>query len=110
MNNNYNIVITETPSGYYNFILKNDKSSLLFSENYTSRSGCNNGAESLKINAKKISNYTSLKNQTKYFFIVKAANGQILAQSKKYESESKLRNEIEKIILIFENNISIINE
>ncbi|MPS73155.1 MAG: hypothetical protein DI622_20900 [Chryseobacterium sp.] len=110
MNNNYNIVISETPSGYYNFILKDNRNSLLFSENYTSRSGCNNGAESLKVNAKKISNYVSLKSLSKYFFIVKAANGQILAQSKKYESESKLREEIEKIILIFEDNISIINK
>lgn len=110
MNNSYNIIITETPSGYYNFTLKNDINTLLSSENYTSRRGCNNGAISLKVNGKRASNYTSLNHSNKFIFVIKAGNGEILARSKKFDNEEILKKTISNVILIFENDIPIINK
>lgn len=105
------INVTQNKIGYFEFLLKNNRNqTLLSSENYTSKTGCINGANSLKINAQNKSNYVSIKNVSKYFFFIKAGNGQILAKSNKFDDKNLLKIEMEKIQSIFQNEEVIIKD
>lgn len=91
-------VIKQTSSGY-RFNLKADNGQvILTSEIYTSKSGCQNGIDSVKANAKEDSNYerkTSTNN--KYYFNLKAGNGQVIGTSEMYETASGRENGIESV-------------
>lgn len=91
-------VIKPISSGF-RFNLKADNGQvILTSETYTSRSGCQNGIDSVKANARFDSNYER-KNSTngKYYFNLKAGNGQVIGTSEMYESTSGRDNGIDSV-------------
>ncbi|MFT4017793.1 MAG: YegP family protein [Agriterribacter sp.] len=82
--------ITKRSNGEFQFNLKAGNGQvILTSEGYTSKAGCENGIESVKKNAPDDSKY-ELKSASngKYFFNLKASNGQVIGTSQMYESES----------------------
>lgn len=91
-------IVKQTSSGY-RFNLKADNGQvILTSETYTSKAGCLNGVDSVKSNARNDSNYdrrTSTNN--KYYFNLKASNGQIIGTSEMYETTSGRENGIDSV-------------
>ncbi|RYZ19958.1 MAG: DUF1508 domain-containing protein [Chitinophagaceae bacterium] len=81
-------VITKRTNGEFQFNLKADNSqTILTSEGYSTKAGCENGIASVKSNASDDSRYekkTSTNN--KYYFNLKASNGLIIGTSEMYES------------------------
>jgi uncharacterized protein YegP (UPF0339 family) len=91
-------VIKQTSSGY-RFNLKADNSQvILTSEIYTSKSGCQNGIDSVKANAKDDGNYErKTSSNDKYYFNLKAGNSQVVGTSEMYETTSGRENGIESV-------------
>jgi uncharacterized protein YegP (UPF0339 family) len=91
-------VIKQTNSGY-RFNLKADNGQIILtSETYASKAGCLNGVDSVKSNARYDSNYdrrTSSNN--KYYFNLKAGNGQVIGTSEMYETTSGRENGIDSV-------------
>lgn len=81
-------VISTRKNGEFQFNLKAANGQvILTSEGYSSESGCKNGIESVKKNAGSDERYDR-KSSTggKFYFNLKAANGQIIGSSEMYES------------------------
>lgn len=91
-------MIKQTNSGY-RFNLKADNGQIILtSETYASKAGCLNGVDSVKSNARYDSNYdrrTSSNN--KYYFNLKASNGQVIGTSEMYETTSGRENGIDSV-------------
>jgi len=83
-------VIKTGTNGQYYFSLKADNGQkILSSEGYTTKSACQNGIDSVKANAKDDSKYDKKTSTNgKYYFNLKASNGQIIGTSEMYESSS----------------------
>jgi uncharacterized protein YegP (UPF0339 family) len=92
-------VIKTATNGQYYFNLKvNNNQVILTSERYTTKAACNNGIESVKKNAKDDSNYDrKTSTNGKYYFNLKAANGQIIGTSEMYETIAGRDNGIESV-------------
>lgn len=86
-------------NGQYYFNLKADNGqTILTSEGYTSKTSCQNGVDSVKANAKADSNYDRRTSSNgKYYFNLKAQNGQIIGTSEMYETSSGRDNGIEAV-------------
>lgn len=82
---------------YFNLLATNGQV-ILSSEGYTSASGMNNGIESVKKNAPADGHYDreTAKNG-KFYFTLKATNGQVIGKSQMYESEAGRDNGIESV-------------
>jgi hypothetical protein len=91
--------VIQNGNGKYRFNLKADNHQvILTSESYTSKSGCENGIESVKINAPLDNHYARLVSKnSKFYFNLKAGNGEIIGTSEMYESESSRDNGIESV-------------
>jgi hypothetical protein len=85
--------------GEYRFRLKaSNGQTLLFSEGYSSKSGCMKGIESAIENSKVTERFETYEDKAgKYRFRLKAANNQIIGVSKVYEIKSKLQNGIKYV-------------
>jgi uncharacterized protein YegP (UPF0339 family) len=81
----------------YYFRFKSGGNQLLSSEGYTTKSGCQNGIESVKKNAPFDNRYDRKDSTEHYTFNLKAANGEIIARSTKIY---KMRSEREAAIEI----------
>ena len=81
-------VIKPGSGGQFYFSLKADNGQkILASEGYNSKSACTNGIDSVKNNAKDDSKYDKKESTNgKYYFNLKASNGQIIGTSEMYES------------------------
>ncbi|GAB3701877.1 YegP family protein [Spirosoma flavus] len=92
-------VISKRSNGEFQFNLKADNGQvILTSEGYSARSGCENGIESVRKNAPDDDNYNRKESSNgKYYFNLKAGNGQIIGSSQMYESASGRDNGIESI-------------
>lgn len=92
-------VIKTGTNGQYYFSLKADNGQkILASEGYTTKSACNNGIDSVKANAKDDSKYDKKTSTNgKYYFNLKATNGQIIGTSEMYESTAGRDNGIESV-------------
>jgi len=92
-------VITKRSNGEFQFNLKaGNGQTILTSEGYSAKSSCENGIESVKKNAQddtKFEKKTSTNG--KYYFSLKATNGQIIGSSEMYESASARDNGIESV-------------
>ncbi|WP_421939480.1 YegP family protein [Pedobacter sp.] len=92
-------VITKRSNGEFQFNLKaGNGQTILTSEGYSAKSSCENGIESVKKNAQddtKFEKKTSTNG--KYYFSLKATNGQIIGSSEMYESVSARDNGIESV-------------
>jgi hypothetical protein len=86
-------------AGEFRFRLKaSNGQTILASEGYKAKSGCNNGIESVKKNASNDSNYErKLTSSGKFMFNLKAANNQIIGTSELYETAASRDNGIESV-------------
>lgn len=80
----------KTEAGQFNFSLKNaDEKTLLKSEQYQSKASAQNGIESVRQNAPVDSRYELKTTESgKFYFNLKAANGQIVGTSVMYSDEA----------------------
>ncbi|HRE51911.1 MAG TPA: YegP family protein [Flavitalea sp.] len=85
--------------GQYYFNLKADNGQvILSSEGYTTTAARLNGIESVKANAKEDSRFERLTAANgKFYFNLKATNGQVIGKSQMYEAEAGRDNGIESV-------------
>lgn len=92
-------VITKRSNGEFQFNLKAvNGQNILSSEGYSSKANCENGIESVKKNSQddaKFDRKTS--SNGKYYFNLKATNGQIIGTSEMYEAEAGRDNGIDSV-------------
>lgn len=92
-------VITKSANGEFRFKLKaGNGEPILSSEGYSSKANCENGIASVKTNAV-IDDRYDLKTSSngKYYFNLKASNGQIIGTSEMYEGSSGRSGGIESV-------------
>lgn len=91
--------ITKRTNGEFQFNLKaNNGQIILTSEGYVTKANCQNGIDSVKNNSQddaKFDRKTSAND--KFFFNLKATNGQIIGSSQMYESAAGRDNGIESV-------------
>lgn len=87
-------LITKRSNGEYQFNLKADNGQIILSsEGYYSKLACENGIESVRKNSQDDSRYDrKTSSNGKYYFNLKAANGQIIGTSEMYETEGSREN------------------
>ncbi|MBE9466493.1 YegP family protein [Dyadobacter subterraneus] len=92
-------VITKRSNGEFQFNLKADNGQvILASEGYVAKSSCENGIESVRKNSPDDARYEKKTSSNgKFFFSLKATNGQIIGSSEMYESTSGRDNGIESV-------------
>lgn len=80
-------LITTRTNGEFQFVLKAGNGQvILSSEGYTSKAACENGVESVKTNSQVTTRFDRLESKNgKYYFNLKASNGQIIGTSQMYE-------------------------
>jgi len=92
-------IITKRTNGEFQFNLKAGNGQvILTSEGYTPKANCKNSIESVRKNSqddKKFDRNTS--KNGKFYFNLKATNGQIIGTSQMYESEKGCENGISSI-------------
>lgn len=72
---------------------------ILASEGYKDRSGATNGIESVKKNADLLARFEKkVSSNGKHYFVLKAANHQVIGNSEMYESESACENGIKSVM------------
>ncbi len=83
-------VVTTRKNGEFQFNLKAGNGQvILASEGYSSKTSCMNGIESVKKNSADESKFEKkVSSNGKFFFNLKATNGQIIGTSEMYESEA----------------------
>ena len=92
-------VISSRKNGAYHFNLKAGNGHvILSSESYKSKTACQNGIESVKKNAVNSARFEKISAPNgKFYFTLKASNGQVLGTSEMYETLSGLENGIESV-------------
>jgi uncharacterized protein YegP (UPF0339 family) len=92
-------VITKKSNGEFQFNLKAGNGQVILgSEGYTTKSACENGIESVKKNSQDDARFERLISKNdKYYFLLKASNGQSVGTSEMYESEAGRENGIESV-------------
>ena len=85
--------------GEFQFNLKaNNGQIILTSEGYTTKAACKNGIESVKKNSQDESKFEKKEAKNgKFYFNLKATNGQIIGTSEMYEAESSRDNGIASV-------------
>ena len=91
--------ITQNKIGEYLFSLyAGNGQEILYSEGYTTKAGCENAIESTRRNSSREDAFQKKTTSNgKYYFWLKAQNGQIMATSSYYESENQRDNGIELV-------------
>lgn len=92
-------VISKRTNGEFQFNLKADNNQvILTSEGYTTRAACDNGIESVRKNATDDARYERKRSTNdKYYFNLKATNGQVIGTSEMYESSAAMENGIASV-------------
>ncbi|MCE2821269.1 MAG: YegP family protein [Bacteroidota bacterium] len=92
-------VISQRTNGDYQFNLKATNGQvILASQGYASMASCENGIESVKTNATDDGRFERLTSSNgKFYFNLKAGNGQVIGSSEMYESEASRDNGIESV-------------
>jgi hypothetical protein len=92
-------VVTKRANGEFRFNLKaGNGQTILTSEGYSSKSAASNGIESVKTNSQDDSKFEKKESSNgKFYFSLKASNGQIIGGSEMYESASGRDNGIESV-------------
>ncbi len=92
-------VITKRANGEFQFNLKAGNGQvILASEGYTTKAACENGVESVRKNAQDDARFERLTSKNdKYYFLLKATNGQAIGSSEMYESVASRDNGIESV-------------
>ncbi len=83
----------------YQFALIADNGQvILLSEGYTTKTACENGIQSVKINSQDDTHFERRTSSNgKYYFNLKATNGQIIGTSEMYASEAGRENGINSV-------------
>ncbi|SEO61394.1 YegP family protein [Nitrosovibrio sp. Nv6] len=91
--------IYKDKAGEFRFRLRASNGQIILaSEGYKTKSGCNNGIESVKKNAPDDARYERKTTESgKHRFNLKSGNNQIIGTSESYESESARDNGIESV-------------
>ena len=83
---------------YYFNLLATNGQVILTSEGYTTEAAMHNGIESVKKNAPEDKHYERARSKNnKFYFNLKAANGQVIGTSQMYEAEAGRDNGIESV-------------
>ncbi len=92
-------VISKRANGEFQFVLKaGNGQTILTSEGYSAKASCTNGIESVRTNSQDDSKYDKkTSSNNKYYFNLKASNGQIIGTSEMYESEQARDNGIASV-------------
>ncbi|GGA80332.1 UPF0339 protein YegP [Flavobacterium palustre] len=92
-------VITKRVNGEFQFNLKaGNGQTILASEGYSTQAACDNGIESVRKNAPDDDRYERKESSNgKFYFNLKAGNGQIIGNSEIYESLAARENGIESV-------------
>jgi|SRR5690606_17647486 Uncharacterized conserved protein len=92
-------VISKRANGEFQFNLKAGNGEvILASEGYTAKASCLNGIESVKKNASNDNRYDRKESKNgKFFFNLKAGNGQVIGSSEMYESAAGRDKGIESV-------------
>jgi hypothetical protein len=92
-------VISTRKNGEFQFNLKaGNGQTILASEGYTTRAACENGIESVKKNSADDSKYDrKTSSNDKFYFNLKATNGQVIGSSEMYESSQGMESGIESV-------------
>jgi uncharacterized protein YegP (UPF0339 family) len=92
-------IIKRRTNGEYQFNLQAGNGEvILTSEGYTTRAACENGIASVRTNAPVDARYERKQSTNgKYYFNLKATNGQVIGTSEMYESASGRDNGIESV-------------
>ena len=92
-------VISTRKNGEFQFNLKATNGQvILSSEGYTTKAACMNGIESVKKNAPTESRFEkNIAKNGKFYFNLKATNGQVIGSSQMYESETSCDNGIKSV-------------
>lgn len=92
-------VISTRKNGEFQFNLKATNGQvILSSEGYTTKAACMNGVESVKKNVQTESRFEkSIAKNGKFYFNLKATNGQVIGSSQMYESEVSCDNGIKSV-------------
>ncbi|APA00014.1 YegP family protein [Flavobacterium commune] len=92
-------VITKRVNGEFQFNLKaGNGQTILASEGYATKAACENGIESVRKNAQEDGRFDRKESSNgKFYFNLKASNGQIIGNSEMYESLASMENGIESV-------------
>ena len=92
-------VITKRANGEFQFNLKAGNGQVILgSEGYTTKVACENGIESVKKNSQDDARFERLTSKNdKFYFVLKATNGQSIGSSEMYESAASRDNGIESV-------------
>lgn len=92
-------VISTRKNGEFQFNLKAGNGQvILVSEGYTTKAACMNGVESVKKNSQVDTRFDKLVAKNgKFYFNLKATNGQIIGTSEMYETEASRDNGIKSV-------------
>lgn len=92
-------IIKQRKSDEFQFSLKaGNGQEILTSEGYSQKAGCVNGIESVKKNSQDESKFDKKESKNgKWYFNLKATNGQIIGTSEMYESASSRDNGIKSV-------------
>ncbi|MEE2693090.1 MAG: YegP family protein [Pseudomonadota bacterium] len=87
-------------AGEYRFRLKaGNGEKILASEGYKAKSGAENGVASVKKNAAAVAQFEKkISSNGKHFFVLKAANSQVIGNSEMYESEASCDSGIKSVM------------
>lgn len=93
-------VISKRTNGEYQFsLLAENGQVILTSEGYSAKAGCENGIESVRVNALESIRFDrKTSSNGKFYFNLKASNGQIIGSSQMYEAESGRDRGIESVV------------
>ena len=92
-------VITTRKSGEFQFNLKAGNGQvILSSEGYSTKTACLNGVESVKKNSQEDARFEKIVAKNgKFYFNLKASNGQVIGNSEMYETEASRENGIKSV-------------
>ncbi|OVE56421.1 YegP family protein [Chryseobacterium mucoviscidosis] len=92
-------IISTRKNGEFQFNLKAANGQvILSSEGYSSKAGCQNGIESVRKNAQDDSKFERLTaKDDRFYFNLKATNGQVIGSSQMYESDNGMEKGIESV-------------
>ena len=83
---------------YYFTLTANNNEIILTSEMYTSKSGAQTGIQSVKANAPFVGLYDRRKSSdSEYYFVLKAANNEIIGTSEMYNTFAAMENGIQSV-------------
>lgn len=92
-------VVHKRFNGEYQFNLKASNGQIILSsEGYITKGNCLNGIEAVKANSKNDDRFDRKSSSNgKYYFNLKASNGQIIGTSEMYETDSARENGIQSV-------------